>query len=121
MRQSQRGITMLGWLILLVPFAIMVYAGIRLTPIYLNYMRVAHSLEQVATESKADTGGNTADALRRALDRHFNIESIEHPAVKEIDIHRDGDQWVLEANYEDVAPLLGNISLLVQFDKRVAF
>ncbi len=41
MRHTQRGVTFLGWLILLIPVAIVVYAGIRLTPIYLNYMRVA--------------------------------------------------------------------------------
>jgi hypothetical protein len=121
MRHSQRGVTMIGWLFLLVPVAIVVYAGIRLTPIYLNYMRVARSLEQLATENKADEGSNTAEGLRRSLEKHFDIESIEHPALKDINIHRDGDHWVAEADYEDVAPLFGNVSVLVQFDKQVEF
>ena len=52
MRHSQRGITFIGWLVLLVPVAIVVYAGIRLAPIYLNYMRVAKSLSETASEAK---------------------------------------------------------------------
>jgi hypothetical protein len=121
MRQSQRGVTLVGWIFLLGPLAILVYVCIRLTPVYLNYMRVAHALEQMATENKAEVGTNTPEQLRRGLERHFDVESIEHPAFKDVDIHRDGDHWVAEANYEDLAPLFGNISILVQFDKRVEF
>ena len=47
MRRSQRGVTFLGWLLLLTPVAIVIYAGIRLTPVYLNYMRVARSLDRL--------------------------------------------------------------------------
>ena len=48
-----------------------------------------------------------------SLEKRFDIESIEFPTVKDIDIHRDGEHWVAIADYEDVAPLFGNISLLV--------
>ena len=118
MRQSQRGVTFIGWLFLLAPLAIVVYAGIRLTPIYLNYMRVAKSLTQLASEAKSSSTTNPQD-LRNSLGKHFDIESIEHPDVKDIDIHREGDHFVAIADYEDVAPMFGNISLLVQFHKQV--
>jgi hypothetical protein len=32
---------MIGWLVLMVPIAIVAYGVIRLVPIYLNYMRVS--------------------------------------------------------------------------------
>ena len=117
MRHSQRGVTFIGWLVLLVPVAIVVYAGIRLAPIYLNYMRVSKSLAQLASESKGEA--STADTLRTSLDKHFNIEGIEKPTVKDIDIHRESGHWVAVGDYEDVAPMFGNISLLVQFHKEV--
>jgi len=118
MRQSQRGITFIGWLILLIPIAIVVYSGIRLAPFYLNYMRVAKSLSQLQTEAKSSSTTNPQD-MRNSLAKHFDIESIEHPDIKDIDIHREGDHFVAIADYEDVAPLFGNISLLVQFHKQV--
>jgi hypothetical protein len=117
MRHSQRGVTFIGWILLLVPVAIVVYAGIRLAPIYLNYMRVAKSLTQLASENKGET--TTADSLRNSLGKHFDIDSIEKPTVKDIDIHREGGHWVAIGDYEDVAPMFGNISLLVQFHKQV--
>ena len=117
-RHSQRGVTFLGWLILLIPVAIVVYAGIRLTPIYLNYMRVAKSLDRLAQQQQ-DDGTTTAASLRAALDRSFDIETIEYPTTKDIDIHRDGDHWAAVADYQDMAPLFGNLSLQVQFHKEV--
>jgi len=116
MRHSQRGITFIGWLVLLVPVAIVGYAGIRLTPIYLNYMRVAKSLAQTASEAKGESAN--AQSLRVSLEKHFDIEGIEHPAVSDVDIHRESDHWVVVTDYEDVVPLIGNVSLLVQFHKQ---
>ena len=120
MRHSQRGITLIGWLVLLVPIAIVVYAGIRLTPIYLNYMRVAKALSQTVGDAKAGDTVNVV-ALRTGLDKRFYIEGIEHPTTKDIDIHREGEHWVAIIDYEDVAPMFGNVSLLVQFHKQVPF
>jgi hypothetical protein len=117
MRHSQRGVTLIGWVFLLVPVAIVVFAGIRLTPIYLNYMRVAKSLSLLATENKGET--STAEGLRNSLEKHFNIEGIEKPDVKDIDIRREGSHWVAIGDYEDVAPMFGNVSLLVEFHKQV--
>ena len=120
MRHSQRGITFIGWLFLLVPIAIVVYGGIRLAPMYLNYMRVSKSLTRMVTETQgAGTSAATPQAMRVTLGKLFDIESIERPDVKDIDIHREGDHFVAIADYEDVSPMFGNISLLVQFHKQV--
>jgi hypothetical protein len=118
MRHAQRGVTFLGWVVLLVPVAIVVYTGIRLTPVYLNYMRVARSLERLS-EQQPDSQGITAQSLRASLDKSFDIETIEFPTTKDIDIHRDGDHWAAIADYQDVAPLFGDLSVLVQFHKEV--
>jgi len=116
MSARQRGMTFLGGLLLLIPVAIVVYAGIRLAPVYLNYMRVAHSLDTAAS-TVGSSGQVTPQAIRDALDKQFDIETIDFPTVNEIQIRQNGGTWVIEAKYEDTAHLFGNISLLVDFDK----
>ncbi len=118
MYPKQRGITMIGWLFLLVPIAIVGYAGIRLSPIYLNYMKVARSLEQTGKEHAGDES-LTAAAVRNTLEKHFDIESVDFPTVKDVAIRREGQTWIEQVTYEDAAPLFANISLLVKFDKKV--
>ena len=120
MRSKQRGITFIGWILLLTPLAICVYAGIRIAPIYLNYMKVARSLEQVKTEWKGGGDqGNSQAAVRTALEKHLNIESVDFPDVKDLKITRNGKSWVVNAAYDDQAPLFANISILIGFDKTV--
>src|SRR5882757_2596395 len=117
MRKYQRGVTALGWLFLLTPVAICVYAGIRIGPVYLNYMNVVHNLNLVASE--IDNGTATASAIRIAVEKHFNVDYVEYPSVKDLKITRDNGSWKIEANYDDQAPLFANVAILVTFDKTV--
>jgi len=117
MRNRQVGVTAIGWLFLLTPVAIVVYAGIRLAPVYLNYMKVAKAMDQVGNELKA--GGVSAQSIRATIDRHFEIDMVDYPTTKDMKITRDGPAWVVESRYDDDAPLFGNISLHVTFDKVV--
>ncbi len=118
MRNKQLGVTALGWLILLTPFAIVGYAGVRALPLYLNYMKVTRAMEQAGGELKTSGGANPS-GIRNAIDKHFEIDMVEYPQTKDFKITKDGAGWVVEANYDDEAPLFANISLHVTFDKVV--
>ena len=115
-RNKQLGVTALGWLILLTPFAIVIYAGIRATPVYLNYLKVVKTLEGTKSELK---GGASATSIKTAIDKHFEIDMVNYPDSKDFKITRDEGAWLVEAQYEDDAPLFANISLHFQFDKQV--
>ena len=116
-RNKQLGVTALGWLILLTPFAIVLYAGIRVAPVYLNYLKVVKTLDGTKNELRGGTVNPTT--IKTAVDRHFEIDMVNYPDSKDFKITRDGDAWVLEAQYEDDAPLFSNISLHFAFDKTV--
>jgi len=117
MRSRQAGITFIGWLFLLAPLAVVGYAAIRLTPVYLNYMKVTKALEQTATENKGESQINPA-AIRVALEKRFDIEAVNYPEVSDVKIVRDGEKrWELSVNYDDIVPMFAGISLLVHFEK----
>jgi hypothetical protein len=116
MRRNQRGVTFLGWIFLLIPLAVVVYAVIRLVPVYLNYGRVAKSMAQIAEQAKADESTN-ARSLTNSLDKRLDIEGIEFPTLKDFVIRRDGQSWVVEVNYEETIPFIYNVQLLATFKK----
>jgi hypothetical protein len=115
-RNRQLGVTALGWLILLTPFAIVIYAGIRAAPVYLNYLKVVRTLEGTAQELK---GGADVASIKAAIDKHFEIDMVNYPDSKDFKISRDGGAYMVEAQYDDEAPLFSNISLHFAFDKQV--
>jgi len=116
MRKNQRGVTFIGWLFLLTPMAIVGYAGIRLAPMYLNYSRVAQSMDQTAQESRAD---DSAQNIRFALEKRLDVNGVEFPDSKDFAIRRDGSSWILEIQYEDSAPMVAQVSLTAKFIKSV--
>ena len=117
MRNRQRGVTAIGWLFLLTPIAIVGYAGIRVAPLYLNYMKVNRALEQVASDYKS--GGGDPTSIRTVVERQFEIDMVDYPTTKDLKITRVGAGWVVEMAYDDEAPLFANLSLHVSFDKVV--
>ncbi|HEU4517066.1 MAG TPA: DUF4845 domain-containing protein [Steroidobacteraceae bacterium] len=118
MQHRQRGMTFLGILILVVVVGGWVYAGIRLAPKYLEFMRVAATLEKVRDEYDSNPG-STEFMLRKAVERHFDIEMVEVISANDIEITKDGGAFNMSASYDDTVPLIGNVSFLVEFDKSV--
>jgi len=119
MRSKQRGVTLIGWILLLTPLAICAYAGIRLTPIYLNYMKVARTLEQMKTDAKGGAHLDSQALIREALEKRLFIEQVDFPDAKDFKITRDGKSWVIDGGYDDQAPLFSNVFILVTFNKTV--
>ncbi len=117
MRNRQQGMTFIGLLILLGVVGLIGYGVIRLVPVYLNYMKVTRTMEQVATEFK----GDQADPARMlvALDRHWTIEDITEISPKDIEIVKDENGLSMHAEYDHKVDYIGNVFLLVHFDKTV--
>ena len=118
MQHRQRGMTMLGILVLVVVVGAWVYAGIRMTPKYLEYMRIASTLEKVRDEFDANPG-TTEFMLRKAVERHFDIEMVNVITSNDLEIKKDGGMFTMRAAYEDTVPLVYNVSFLLEFDKSV--
>ncbi|MGH8135641.1 MAG: DUF4845 domain-containing protein [Steroidobacteraceae bacterium] len=118
MRNRQRGMTFLGILLIIVVVGAWVYAGIRLVPKYLEYMRVASTLETVRNEFESNPG-STEFMLRKAIERHFDIESVTAVNSNDIEIKKEGGAFTMRASYEETVPLVSNISFLLTFDKTV--
>ncbi|HWW32309.1 MAG TPA: DUF4845 domain-containing protein [Steroidobacteraceae bacterium] len=117
MRFRQRGVTFIGWLFLLTPLVVVGYAGVRLAPVYLNYMKVVRALNLVASDAASNADPR---AIRTTIDKHFEIDMVDYPTSKDIKVTKSAaGGWDVEASYDDEAPLFANISLHVVFDKTV--
>ncbi len=116
MRSRQRGATFLGMVMIIAILGFALYAGIRLTPLYLEYMAVARALEQTAKE---ESGATSPQTLRNALDRRWTIETIDSIQPKDIEIKKAGSGFTMRAWYRAEAPFISNVSLVADFDKTV--
>lgn len=116
MRAQQRGATLIGMVIIVAIIGCGAYAGIRLLPMYMEYMAVSRALEQTAEEH---AGGATVQALRVSLDRRWTVEDIKSISAREIEIKKVASGYSLRAWYRAESAFIGNVSLVADFDKTV--
>ena len=117
MRSRQRGATFIGIVVILAILGFALYAAIRLTPVYLEYMAVARALEQTAKEHAGSP--TSPQDLRNSLDRRWTIEDIHSIEPKDIEIKKAGTGFTMRAWYRAETPFAGNVSLIADFDKTV--
>jgi Domain of unknown function (DUF4845) len=117
MQRHQHGMTFIGLLCVLALAGVVVYAGIRLAPLYLNYMKVAKAMDSVAAEVKGDNPDPAA--IRALIDRHFTIDDPTGVDVKDIEITKDDGGVQMHVAYDDAVPYVANVSLSVHFEKTV--
>jgi len=117
MRSRQRGATFLGMVVIIAIIGFALYAGIRLMPLYFEYMAVARALEQTAKEH-AD-GATSPNDLRNSLDRRWTVEDIHSIQPKEIEIKKAAKGFTMRAWYRAETPFVANVSLVADFDKTV--
>jgi hypothetical protein len=113
----QRGMTFIGILFVMALVGVILYAGLRLTPLYLNYMKVARSMDAAAAEFKSDNPD--PGLVRRSLEKHWQIEDISSVEAKEVEVVKDDSGVSLHVAYDDAVPYVANVSLSVHFDKTV--
>jgi hypothetical protein len=116
--RKQRGVTMIGWIFLLLPVAIVVYAGIRVVPEYLNYYKVLTALKETASQLKGNEVMSPT-AIHGALEKRFDTGYVDEPRAKEIIVTKIDGGWSMTADYEKTVPMFGNLHLLLVFKKTV--
>ena len=115
-RRRQSGMTTLGLIILVAFVGMFVFAGIRLTPVYLNYSKVASVVEGVRKEF--DGNGATRTEIRTSISRRFDIESVGVITAKDVKVTTVDGGHEVAAIYSHKAPFIANVFFVVDFDKR---
>ena len=118
-QNRQKGVTMWGMLAIAVIVAFFLLIIVKVVPTYMLDMRVKSALKGLANAPGADTMTNLQ--ILDALYKRFQIENIDERIVLRdtVSFETRGKTRIVRIAYEDVAPLLGNVSLLVEFDHSV--
>ena len=115
--RRESGMTTLGLIILVAFVGLFAFAGIRLTPVYLNYMKVLGVINGVQEEF--DGANPSRSAIRSSITRRFDDESVGQITAREVSVTSVDGGFEVRAKYNHVAPFIANVSFSVEFDKAV--
>ncbi len=117
MRRAQRGITFIGFILLLVLAACIAYLAMRLIPAYTEYYSVVTALKRVASEPGVET--MDPDRIHNLIGRGFNISYVDSIDHKDVKIVKDTNGMRFVVDYEVRKPVVYNIDLVMHFQKTV--
>lgn len=120
MKSKQSGITLIGFLIVMIVVGFFAYMAMKILPSYSEFMGVSKSMNQIVTEG---TTGKSLDDIRRALMFKLNFQYVDDSTIKpkDITIKRDaGGVSHLDVVYDKQIPFMYNIDFLLHFHKSVA-
>ena len=117
--QTQRGITMIGFAIMLCVVGFFAYAAMKLVPAYTEYYGVVKSLNSLQTIPNIDT--MSIGLIRRHLDPIFDVQYVDEDNVplSSVTLITANGQRSVHISYDRDIPFLYNIDLLVHFEKTV--
>ena len=117
MFRYQRGMTFLGLLIIAMLVGVIFFAGVKLTPVYMQHMKLVAVLE----DTKAELDGQNASGarIRNSIEKRLNIEAIRTVPLKEFKITKQGAGYLVNLDYQTNTSFIANVSFLVSFDKSV--
>ena len=116
LRKHQTGMTMISWVLLIGLIGFVGIFGFKLIPIYMDYFAIDKAL---ITVQKNMTLGESPQQIRSSIDNLFDVNSINSVKPDDIDIKVDPDTKavVMKLNYDERTNFIGNIDLLVHFEK----
>jgi hypothetical protein len=115
---KQKGMTAIGWMLILAMAGVYAYILIILIPVYLEGFEISSSMESMVTDSSAH--GKGPRELKSMLLKRLDINSIYDIKEDDINITRDpAGGYGIEIDYEPRVHLFGNIYMIIVFDKSV--
>lgn len=113
---SQKGMSILSWLMLLSVVAFLASAAFKVLPHYFDYMALEKMIASVETDKAANI--RSVGEFYRHVYKGMQINSIRGVEVRDIlEIKVENNEFLAHLKYEKREPLIENIDLVVRFDK----
>lgn len=117
MHSKQSGITLIGFVVVLLIAGFFAYMAMKLVPPYVDYFGVSKAMQQVATEG---VEGKTQNSIRRDFMFKLSFQYADDVIKpKNIQFKRDKSGTNMIVDYEQRVHFVYNIDFLLHFNKRV--
>ncbi|WP_339462948.1 DUF4845 domain-containing protein [Pseudomonas sp. EA_105y_Pfl2_R69] len=114
--RSQKGMSILGWLMVLALVAFLASAAFKVLPHYFDYMSLEKIITAVETDSASQVG--SVGEFYSHVEKGMSVNSIRDLKLKDaLKVKLENNEFRAHLKYEKREPLIQNIDLVVRFDK----
>jgi len=109
--KSQRGITLIGMVVVCIVIVIVAILGLKVAPAYIEYLTIRKAIVAIA---RANSKSTVAE-VRYAFQLRSAIDSIDAIGPGDLEVTKEGNDIVVSVAYPKRIPLFGNVSVVIDF------
>jgi Tfp pilus assembly major pilin PilA len=115
-KSTQRGLTLLGFIMVLMVVGIFAFVGLKLFPVYSEYYSVVSDMKGI--QSEPGVANMSPEIVKDKLFRRFYISYVTSVKNEHVKVTRQNG-YNLNVKYEVRKPLVYNLDFVAKFDKTV--
>tara|TARA_R110001606_G_scaffold83958_2_gene191198 strand:- start:35422 stop:35835 length:414 start_codon:yes stop_codon:yes gene_type:complete len=113
-RSRQRGLSLLGWVVVMIVLAVFGTAAFRMVPAYMEYNTIRSAITSLLEDSQSALMSERE--VRNALSKRFTINQVTAISANDLEIDKEGGELVVGVDYEVRQPLFYNVSVVMHFE-----
>lgn len=113
--QRQRGMTILGMILVIIMVAFVALIGMKVIPMYIQYYSIKSTIESVRKEPML--AQMTPIDIQKAIDRRFTIGYVENIKASDLKIRNERNIRVLELKYDDERELFYGLYVVLKVNE----
>jgi len=111
-RQAQHGLSMIGFLFVAVVIVVVAIVGFRMVPSYVEFFTIQSALEK----SLRDAPDPTPPVVKKSFEKYIAADYIDSVTASDLIVVKDGNIVTASVSWQKQLHMVGNVSLLLDFD-----
>ncbi|HCB15321.1 MAG TPA: hypothetical protein DEP36_17385 [Gammaproteobacteria bacterium] len=116
-KDQQRGMTVIGMLLVLILIAFAVLIAMKVIPIYIEYYTIKSTIESIRKEPQL--AQMSVQDIHKAIQRRFDVGYVEKVNASDLKIKNAPNGRMLELVYDDERELFYGLYILLKVNETV--
>lgn len=110
--RAQRGLTILGFMLVAAVVVIFVMVGFRVMPSYIEYIAVKRALQETLNSAPEVTN---VQQFRRNLEGRLDVNYVDSIKASDVQLVREGNTITAYVNWDRKLHMVSNAYILLEF------
>ena len=111
-KRAQRGLSMIGFLFVAAVIVIFAVVGFRMVPSYVEYYTIQSAVEK----SLRDAPDPTPAVVKKSFEKYIAADYIDSVTPSDLIVTKEGNVITASVAWQKQLHMIGNVSLLLDFD-----
>ena len=111
-KRAQRGLSMIGFLFVAAVIVVVAIVGFRMVPSYVEYFTVQSAVEKALRDAREPT----LPVVKKSFEKYIAADYIDSVTAADLNVVKEGNVVTASVAWQKQLHMVGNVSLLLDFD-----